>query len=286
MVRDGSYFPKMFRLAPDACSLIGTSVTLYGVDWESGADPTKAIYSLDESTDNSFIIPDPNATITGEGISNIPILTVNELTEGQHNLAIAAAWNDSINPQDLSVSYFIVKTLGSSVNTGSQPNPTGSSSSDGPATESNGTHQSHVGQIVGSVVGGLFFFVIVILLLLFMWHRKIYSSRDDSDVHHQNRPSSSWWPFLFRTARRFSSSSTFDSLSVNPSVVNPHFSPTDTSEHSSLRKSSIAPRVQHSSPVLAPFSPQSNKESEDATKFWLSLSRGTADPPPSYTEHW
>jgi len=188
--------------------------------------------------------------------------------------------------------FYSEDVVGSSANTsGSQPNPTGSSSSDGPATESKSTHQNHnIGLIIGSVVGGLFLLAILILLLLFMWRRKIYSSRDGSDAHQQNQPSSPWWLFSFRTARRSSSSSTFNSPTLNPSVVTPYFFSTiDTSERSSLRKSSSAARVQHSSPVLAPLGSdthlQPNEESQAATGFRLPLSRGAADLPPSYTEN-
>ncbi|KAJ3826569.1 hypothetical protein F5880DRAFT_1610115 [Lentinula raphanica] len=163
--------------------LLGTSVTLYSIDYGSPAqyEAATAFYTLDgKSTD--FDIPGSMETANSDGntinISNWPLFTISNLSAFQHDLNVASSYNTSSFPQQyLSIEYFIIRTNpANSTSTEGSANSTGVGSSSGNSSNTTGHSTGNsawpVGGIVGGVMGGVIGLVAILLALYFIRRRR------------------------------------------------------------------------------------------------------------------
>ncbi|KAE9400306.1 hypothetical protein BT96DRAFT_975431 [Gymnopus androsaceus JB14] len=140
----------------------GSSVALYGVNFVS-CNSNNASYTVDGGPVDHFTLPSSTSIISNASslstVLNWPLLNLS-LSDGQHNLNISTAANVSVNPQPLSIVYFIIKTNSSSVHSITSP-----TTSSPPSSVSSAPRSFRAKSEVIGIVSG----VVTVILLSCIW---------------------------------------------------------------------------------------------------------------------
>ncbi|KIK61026.1 hypothetical protein GYMLUDRAFT_243715 [Collybiopsis luxurians FD-317 M1] len=241
----------------------GTAATLYGVNW--GGNPSgspeysanMAFYSVDGIT-NDFVLPgSANISTTGESatIYNLPLFTIDNLTESSHNLEVATDYNSSSNPQWLTIQFFIIKTNPANQSLNSTPAAPQSPSTPSSSTTSTPSHHTKSSVIIGGVLGSVVGFAVITILVVFIRKRQ-YRQRP------QGAPNPEITPF-----------------------INPGSSPLVTDQQ--------RPRTETTSPISSSTSDWTSSRKNTTLRGFADRNAPapvaqseTSDSPPQYTEDW